>query len=123
MTRIKAGHLENLERFGISKEVKLILVLLAKVLMPLTRGEVIDVLVIPDLRDKVILVKEMYLWAVGTIMDTFENVGEKAVDALQVDRWDIELQIMSKTNRSPSSLLCHNWRRSSKFLDILIMVS
>ena len=116
-------HIKNIERFGTSKEVKLILVLLAKVLMPLTRSEVIDVLVIPDLRDKVILVKEMYLWAVGTIMDTFENVGEKAVDALQVDRWDIELQIMSKANRSPSSLLCHNWRRSSKFLDLLIMVS
>ena len=57
--------------------------------MPLVRGEVIDLLVIPDLKDKVTRVREMYLCAIGTILDTLESVGIS--ECVHVDRWDIEL--------------------------------
>ena len=55
--------------------MKLELIFPAEVLVPLVRGEVIDLLVILDLRDKVTLVEEMYLCTVGTLLGTLESVG------------------------------------------------
>ena len=42
-------HIEDIERFRASKEVKLELILLAEVLMSLVRIKVMDILVIPDI--------------------------------------------------------------------------
>ena len=53
------------------------------------RGEVVDLLVVPDSRDMEMLVEEMYLCAVGAIKDTLKSVGEDAVDALHVVRWAV----------------------------------
>ncbi|KAM2005480.1 hypothetical protein ACFX15_000657 [Malus domestica] len=73
--KLKIRHIKDLERLRASKEVKLELILPAEVSVPLVKGEVIDLLVTPDLRDKVTLVEEMYLCVVGTIIDTLESVG------------------------------------------------
>ena len=54
-------HIKDIERFRASKEVKLELILPAEVLMPLVRGEVMELLVIPDFGDKVSRVRERYL--------------------------------------------------------------
>ena len=54
-------HIKDIGRFRASKEVKLELILPAEILMPLVRGEVMDLLVIPDFRDKVSRVRERYL--------------------------------------------------------------
>ncbi|KAM1231067.1 hypothetical protein ACFX2G_042050 [Malus domestica] len=87
--KLKIRHIKDLDKLRTSKEVKLELILPAEVLVPLVRGEVIDLLVNPDLRDKVTRVEEMYLYAVGTIIDTLESVGSS--ECVHVDRWDIEL--------------------------------
>ena len=55
---------------------------LVEALVPLARGEVVDLLVVPDSRGREILVEEMYLCAIGAITGTLESVGEEAVDAL-----------------------------------------
>ena len=61
MIKLMIRHIKDIERFRASKEVKLELILIAEVLMPLVRGEVMDLLVIPDFRDKVSRVRERYL--------------------------------------------------------------
>ena len=53
-------HIKNIEGFRASKEVKLELILPAEVLVSLVRVKVMDILVIPDIWDKVSRVKEMY---------------------------------------------------------------
>ena len=73
--KLNIRHIKDLGRLRASKEVKLELIFPAEVLVPLVRGEVIDLLVIPDLRNKVTLVEEMYLCTVGTILGTLESVG------------------------------------------------
>ena len=55
-------------------------------LVPLARGEVVDLLVVPDSRDREMLVEEMYLCAVGAITGTLGSVGEEVVDTLHVGR-------------------------------------
>ena len=61
MIKLMIRHIKDIERFRASKEVKLELILPAEVLMPLVRGEVMDLLVIPDFGDKVSRVRERYL--------------------------------------------------------------
>ncbi|KAM2105135.1 hypothetical protein ACFX1R_015671 [Malus domestica] len=87
--KLKIRHIKDVERLRASKEVKLELILPAEVLVPLVRGEVIDLRVIPDLKDKVTRVREMYLCAIGIISDTLESVGIS--ECVHVDGWDIDV--------------------------------
>ncbi|XP_070674756.1 uncharacterized protein [Malus domestica] len=56
---LKNRHIKDIKRLRASKEVKLELILPAEILMPLVRGEVIDLLVIPDLKDKVAAIENL----------------------------------------------------------------
>ena len=86
MTKVKVSHLKDLARLRASKEAKLVPVLLVEALVPLARGEVVDLLVVPDSRGMEMLVEEMYLCAIGAITCTLESVGEEAADTLHVGR-------------------------------------
>ena len=61
-------------------------------------------------------------FAAGVIIGILESAREAAVVVSLVGRWDIELQIVPRVSRGPSSFSCHHLRRSSRFLALVVMV-
>ncbi|XP_068328181.1 uncharacterized protein [Pyrus communis] len=122
MTRAKVRHLSDLAKPRVLSEVGLVLVLLAMVLVPLGRVVVVDLLGVLEARDRVILVEEGLWFAAGVIIDILESAGEAVVVVSLVGIWDIELQIVPRVSRGPSSLSCHHLHQSSRSLDLVVMV-
>ncbi|XP_068317134.1 uncharacterized protein [Pyrus communis] len=104
-TRAKVRHLWDLARPRVLSEVGLVSVLLAVVLVPLVREEVVDLLGVLEARGRVIQVEEELRFATGVIIGILESAGEAAVVVLLVGRWDIELQIVPRVSRGPAVFL------------------
>ncbi|KAM2328561.1 hypothetical protein ACFXTH_015016 [Malus domestica] len=85
------------------------------------RGEVVDFLEAVDFRGKGILVVQVLLYAADVIIGILRSVGEAAVDAILVNRWDIGLHIALKISRGPNSLPYHRLRQPNKFQDLVVM--
>ena len=104
-----------------SRGVALVLALLAVALAPLVRVVVVGSLVVLEARNRVMVVEVGPQFAAGVIIDILVSVGEAAVVALLVGRWDIGLQIVPRVSRSLSRLSCHHLYRFSKFLVLVVM--
>ncbi|KAM1139678.1 hypothetical protein ACFX19_040543 [Malus domestica] len=91
MTKVKVSFLKDLVKLRASREIELVLVLPAEVIVPLVRGKVVDLLEVLDSKGMEILEEEVLLYAAGVITGTLESVGRVAMDVLHVDMWDIEL--------------------------------
>ncbi|KAM2145521.1 hypothetical protein ACFX1R_049061 [Malus domestica] len=101
MTKVKVSHLNDFEKLRTSKEVRLVMVFQWRNSTTsqmrsgkITRG--------PRFQRQGDIGKGNVLCTVGTIIDTLDSVGEKAMDALHVDKWDIELQFVLRISRCPT---------------------